>query len=188
MVTKYTPNVGSLLVSEPFMLDQNFRRSVVLLTEHNVVDGTLGFVLNQESNLLLKDVIDACDPVDFPLFIGGPVATDTLHYIHNCYEKMNSGIEVAKGVYWGGNFETLKVLLSAKQILQTEIKFFIGYSGWSPHQLDEELEQNSWLVSNDFNSDIVFENEEENLWKDAILALGPKYAHIVNFPENPTLN
>lgn len=188
MLNKTSPKTGSLLLSEPFMLDKNFKRSVVLLTEHNNTDGTLGFVLNQESNMLLKDIVSECDQIDFPVFIGGPVAMDTLHFIHNCFDRLNSGIQIGKEVYWGGNFETLIVLLKAGQIMPNELKLFVGYSGWSPHQLEDELAQNSWLVSNQYAPEMVFEQEEEKLWKDAIVSLGPKYAHIVNFPENPALN
>jgi putative transcriptional regulator len=187
MLNKNTPRASSLLISEPFMLDPNFKRSVVLLTEHNE-EGTVGYVLNQKSNLLLKDVISECENADFPVFIGGPVANDTLHFIHTCYDRMNSGIEITKNVYWGGNFETLKLLINNNQIEEKEVKFFIGYSGWSPGQLDDELVQNSWLVGNKYNPEVLFVADEENLWREVITDLGPKYAHIANFPENPQLN
>ncbi|HCN84621.1 MAG TPA: hypothetical protein DIT07_13525 [Sphingobacteriaceae bacterium] len=187
MLNKNAPAASSLLVSEPFMLDPNFKRSVVLLTEHND-EGTVGYVLNQKSNLLLKDVISECENANFPVFIGGPVGNDTLHFIHNCNDRMNSGIEITNNVYWGGNFETLKLLINNNQVEESEIKFFIGYSGWSPDQLDNELKQNSWLVSNKYNPEVLFVADEENLWKEIVTALGPKYAHIANFPENPQWN
>jgi putative transcriptional regulator len=181
------PATSSLLVSEPFMLDPNFKRSVVLITEHND-DGTLGYVLNQRSNLLLKDILPECEDANFPVFIGGPVANDTLHFIHTCYDRMNSGTKITEEVYWGGNFETLKLLVNNKQVEENEIKFFIGYSGWSPDQLDNELKRNSWLINNKYNPEVLFLLDEDNLWKEVVIALGPKYAHIVNFPENPQWN
>ena len=187
MLSPNQPKKGSLLVSEPFMTDPNFKRSVVLIAEYEQED-VIGFVLNHRSNLILKDIIVDCAHADFPVFIGGPVANDSLHFIHCCYEKLNSGTEIMNGVYWGGNFEALKLLIKDNQIEQNEIKFFIGYSGWGGEQLKTEMEQNSWLVSNKYHPDVVFVQDEENLWKEVVIGLGPKYAHIANFPENPMWN
>lgn len=187
MINNATPKSGSLLLSEPFMLDPNFKRSVVLLTEHND-EGSIGFVLNQRSDFLLKEVLADCEESEFPVYIGGPVANDTLHFIHRCYDRMNSGNEIIDGVYWGGNFEVLKVLVNSGQIKADEIKFFVGYSGWGQEQLGDELEQNAWLTSNTYNDELLFLNSEENLWKEVLIGLGPKYAHIARFPENPMWN
>lgn len=187
MLNKDQPSKGSLLISEPFMLDPNFKRSVVLLAEHNE-EGTIGYVLNQKSELLLNQVMPDCGNADFPIYIGGPVGTDTLHFVHICNDRLNSGQEVAKGIYWGGNFETLVILINSGQIDKSEIKFFIGYSGWEPGQLESELEQNTWMVLNTFKPDWITNNNNDNLWKEIIAELGPKYAHIANFPENPLWN
>ena len=108
MLNQVSPATGCLLISEPFMSDPNFKRSVVLLAEHNE-DGTIGYVLNQKSDYLLKDLIPDCWDAAFPVYIGGPVGNDTLHFVHRCYDRMNSGAEIGKGIYWGGNFETLKL-------------------------------------------------------------------------------
>lgn len=187
MLNHVQPRTSSLLLSEPFMADPNFKRSVVLLAEHNE-EGTVGYVFNQKSDYILSDIMPECPEADFPIYIGGPVANDTLHFLHRCYDRMNSGTEIGNGIYWGGNFETLKLLINNRQVEGSEIRFFAGYSGWDQGQLDEELERNSWLVTNHYNADFLFTDEEENLWKDIVLGLGPKYAHIVNFPENPRWN
>jgi len=186
MLSPIKPQKGNLLVSEPFMLDPNFKRSVVLLTEFEE-QGAIGFILNQRSDLIVSDLISE-STCSFPVFLGGPVANDTLHFVHACYDKLNSGIEIMEGIYWGGNFEALQVLINHDQINQSEIKFFVGYSGWAEEQLESELKQNSWLVANSFNSEVIFVEDEENLWKEVIIGLGPKYAHIANFPENPQWN
>lgn len=187
MLNQINPTTGSLLISEPFMLDPNFKRSVVLLAEHNE-DGTIGYVLNQKSDFLLRDIIPDCPNGNFSIYVGGPVGNDALHFVHRCNDRMNSGIEISNGLFWGGNFETLKLLIDNNQIDENEIRFFVGYSGWDVTQLDKELAQNSWLVTNKYNSEFLFTDDEDNLWKDIVLGLGPKYAHIVNFPENPMWN
>ena len=187
MLNEKNHTAGSLLISEPFMLDPNFKRSVVLLTEHSI-GGNLGFVLNQRSDHLLNEIIQDCWSCSFPIFVGGPVANDMLHFIHRCYGKIEGGIEIQNGLYWGGDFEKVKMLINNNELHPHEIRFFIGYSGWGEDQLESELEQNSWLISNQYNLDTIFLEEEETLWKELVISLGPKYAHIANFPENPMWN
>jgi len=187
MLSQIQPSPGKLLISEPFLMDPNFKRSVVLLTDHQE-EGTVGFILNQRSTLILSDLVPEFVGVELPVYIGGPVATDTLHFIHRCYDKLNDGQEVAKDIYWGGNFEALKVLLLTGSIAPAEIKFFIGYSGWSEGQLRLELEENTWMVSDRFHADVVFSDNEEELWREAVINLGPRYAHISNFPKDPNMN
>lgn len=187
MLSKLKPSSGKLLISEPFLNDPNFKRSVILMTEHND-EGTLGFILNQPSLLLLKDLVPDFGQAEFPVFIGGPVEIDTIHFVHRCYDKLNSGEKIANGIYWGGNFETLKILINSNSISQDEVKFFLGYSGWSIGQLEQEINENTWIVSDQFHQDIVFSQNEEQLWRDVIINLGPKYAHVSNFPSDPSLN
>lgn len=181
------PSAGKLLISEPFMKDPNFTRSVVLLTAHGG-EGTMGFVINQPGNLLLKDLVPEFTNADFPVYYGGPVGNDTLHFIHRCYDRMNDGEEIARGIYWGGNFETLRILMNEGAIAPDEIKFFVGYSGWEEKQLEEEMEVNTWIVSDQFHPDTIFSNSEEQMWRDVIVNLGPKFAHVSKFPQNPNLN
>ncbi len=187
MINSNPIKVKSLLISEPFMLDPNFIRSVVLVCEHNE-EGTLGLILNQRSDLLLRDVIEDLKGADFPIYIGGPVGLDSLQFIHRCFDRLNSGIALGDGLYWGGNFEILKILMEKDEIGQDEIKFFIGYSGWSEQQIEDELKENTWIISNDFNPEVLFIDDQENLWKEVIVNLGPKYAHVAQFPVNPSWN
>lgn len=187
MLNNIAPSAGKLLISEPFLSDPNFKRSVVLVAEHGE-EGTLGFILNQPTSLLLKDLVPDLWQAEFPVFNGGPVEMDTIHFIHRCYDKLNSGEEISKGIYWGGNFETLKILVNTNTISVEDVKFFLGYSGWAPTQLDEELNANTWLVSDKYNADLIFSNNQEAVWREVITNLGSNYAHIKNFPTDPSLN
>ncbi|MFD1256562.1 YqgE/AlgH family protein [Mucilaginibacter terrae] len=187
MLSSITPASGRLLISEPFMNDPNFKRSVILLAEHSE-EGTLGYVLNHLSDYKLSDVLPDLAYSEMPIYKGGPVATNTLHFIHRCPEKIAGGVEVWDGIYWGGSFEAIKELIATFQITENEIKFFAGYSGWTPGQLDVEIGEDTWIVANTFNPEIAFTHDEQNLWRQAVIGLGQRYAHIANFPENPTLN
>ncbi len=187
MFNTNTPIQGSLLISEPFMLDPNFERSVVMLCEHNG-DGTVGLVLNHPSNLILSDLLEDVQNEKFKLHFGGPVEHNALFFLHRAYDKLLSGTNIYQDIYWGGDFERLILLINEDLIQPTEVKFFLGYSGWSTGQLDQEIDQNSWAVHDDYTSSLIFDNDGEDLWKRTLISLGPKYAHVANFPKSPDLN
>lgn len=186
MFNAENPQQGSLLLSEPFMLDPNFERSVVLLCEHNT-DGTVGMILNQRSKLLITDIIDI-EMVDFPLYIGGPVQNSAIFFLHRAIDKLGEGTAITKDIHWGGDFEKAIMLINDGILSTDEIKFFLGYSGWAEGQLSQEINQNSWAVHNTYNSELTFIVDGEDLWKQALISLGPKYAHVANFPKSPDLN
>ncbi|HZH54119.1 MAG TPA: YqgE/AlgH family protein [Sphingobacteriaceae bacterium] len=180
---------AQLILSEPFMADPNFQRSVVLLCEDHDLDGTVGYVLNQPTGLVISDLIlDISPAADHPVFIGGPVGHEAVHFIHKCPDRLGGGTAIGNGIYWGGNFEQLMALLAQGDLGKDEIKFFLGYAGWDPGQLDGELVENSWVVCDQYNPDIVFVIDGENLWREALIAMGPKYATLANYPIDPRLN
>lgn len=181
------PGKGSLLLAEPFMLDPNFKRTVILLTEENE-DGCMGFVLTMKAPNLVHEVIDGMDGFDAPLYIGGPVATDTLHFIHTAGHIVENTLEVVDGVYWGGNFESVRALVQQGAVTPDQFRFFLGYSGWSPGQLAEELVEGSWIVHEHATKKHIFGTIPDDLWKNVLTEKGGDFAMMVNFPENPILN
>jgi len=182
-----TPEKGDLLISEPLMLDNNFSRTVVLLCEHNE-SGTFGFVLNRPTELTVSQIMEDFDHSANPVYIGGPVQQDTLHYIHHVPELLADGREIKNGIYWGGNFEQLKFHLESKEIKQDDIKFFVGYSGWDEGQLADELKVNSWILSKNADIGQIFHTEPDKLWKDTLKKMGGKYRMFSNYPVDPRLN
>ena len=187
MLSPLSAAAGRLLISEPFMPDPNFKRSVIILTEYSEA-GAMGFILNHQTEHLLGDILPDVSYSEIPVYMGGPVAANTLHYIHRCPEKISDGIEIADGIFWGGDFDKIRELITNYQLTESEIKFFTGYSGWTPDQLDNELREDAWIVTEKFDADTIFGNGETNLWKDVVISMGQRYAHIANFPENPMLN
>jgi len=187
MLSTISVAAGRLLISEPFMLDPNFKRSVILVTEY-LESGVVGFVLNHQSEFMLGDILPDTAYSELPVYVGGPVGENTLHFIHRVPEKIEGGIEISSGIFWGGDFEQVKDLISSYQLSESDIKFFTGYSGWSAEQLDDELRENVWIVTDKFDNDALFANGEHNLWRETVIGLGHRYAHIANFPENPMLN
>ncbi len=181
-----SPRKGQALIAEPFLNDIYFKRSIVLLTEHGS-DGTVGFVLNKPVNMQLSEIINDLPNFDAYISIGGPVNTNTVHYIHTLGDKIPNSLKVKNDLWWGGDFETLKELIKSNQIGKHEVMFFLGYSGWMPNQLKNELMQNSWLVCNIDTRTIMFHNKN-SLWTDMLQRMGNRYKMWINSPEDPSMN
>ena len=180
------PDKGRLLISEPFLEDPNFGRTVILLCEHNE-QGTFGFVINQSANITLKEVAEVVENNDQQLYIGGPMEHNTLHFIHR-FPDLENGVEIVNDIYWGGNFDQLLFLLDTGQANKENVKFFVGYSGWKPSQLTKEMKVNSWIVSDIQNPDLLFMQEEKQLWKKVLDDLGGTFSIYSNYPLDPRLN
>lgn len=179
-------NKGKLLIAEPAILDDSdFNRTIVLLTEYTK-NNSVGFILNRPLNCSINDLLPDID-CTFTIYQGGPVEQDNLYFVHKIPELIPESIKVSNGVFWGGNFKSLKNLLNNKLINASEIRFFLGYSGWSKNQLEEEMNQNSWFVAkNDFEN--ILATNEENLWKEKLLQKGGKYKLWANAPSDFNLN
>ncbi|MFN8358027.1 MAG: YqgE/AlgH family protein [Spirosomataceae bacterium] len=177
---------GHLLIAEPFLGDSNFERSVVLLCEHDA-NGTFGLVLNQTTKMHLADVIEDDVYPDIPLFLGGPVAQNTLHFIHRRPDLIEHSTLVTDKLYWGGDFEQIKRMLNVGSLPPNDIRFFVGYSGWSPGQLDDELKQNSWIVTRT-SSEMIFDSPVDQLWRSVLRAMGGEYKVMSHYPTDPRLN
>jgi putative transcriptional regulator len=175
-----------LLIAEPFLKDPNFMRTVILLCEHQDA-GSFGFVLNRHIEQTLEELIPELVGIDLPVFYGGPVQKDTLHFLHQYPVLIPGGLEVADGIFWGGDFDLAIQLLRDEKIDHKKIRFFVGYSGWTGGQLDEELKIKSWLMT-PAERKLVFHGTLEEVWKDSLRHMGGDYEMMVNFPLDPSLN
>jgi putative transcriptional regulator len=184
--TKIAPAKGRLLISEPYLPDPNFERTVVLLCEHNE-EGSFGFVLNRQSEASVADVVEQLAKVEGFAFIGGPVQQDTLHFLHRS-PAIPDGTEVFENVFWGGDFEKLSFLVDTGQLPADQVRYFLGYSGWSPGQLEEELEANSWIVTDKVDEALIFETAPEDMWKRVLSGMGGRFSVMSNYPLDPRLN
>lgn len=181
------PRKGDLLISEPFLADPNFSRTVILLCEHNE-EGSFGFVLNKPAKVSLNELIEGVGNREDSIYIGGPVQQNTLQFIHKNDGLIEGGIQVSDGIFWGGNFEQMLAMMESDLVQEKDIKFFVGYSGWAAGQLKGELEVNSWIISRNVSIDQVFDTDVESLWKEVLNTMGGKYKVVANFPVDPRLN
>jgi putative transcriptional regulator len=177
---------GSILISEPFLSDNYFKRSIVLITEHSD-EGSVGFVLNKQVDLKVQDVIQDFPEIDAGISIGGPVNTNTIHYIHTLGDIIPDSVKITNDIYWGGNFDVLKELVALGKIKKYDVRFFLGYAGWASKQLEGELSENAWLVS-ELSSEMIMKAENSNTWNQILEKMNNKYQVWANFPENPGLN
>ena len=184
---KIEPRKGDLLISEPFLTDPNFSRTVILLCEHNE-EGSFGFVLNKPAKIKLNELIEGVDDREDYIYIGGPVQQNTLQFIHKNDRLIEGGMDVQDGIFWGGNFEQMLAMMDSKLIAPEDIKFFVGYSGWAAGQLKSELEVNSWIISRNVKIEQIFNTDVETLWKEVLNTMGGKFKIVANFPVDPRLN
>lgn len=180
------PTKGDLLISEPYLPDPNFERTVIYLCEHDD-NGTFGFVLNKKAQVRLSDVVDEVS-FEADIFIGGPVQQDTLHYLHRDIELAASSLVVLNDIFWGGNYDLLLKKLNTKSILEKDIRFFLGYSGWAPGQLMDELKAKSWIVLKGASQEMIFDWNNQELWKECLKTMGGKFRLMSNYPKDPRMN
>lgn len=177
---------GILLIAEPFLKDPNFMRTVILLCDHQE-EGSFGFVLNKHFKHTLDELVPEFEGKKIPVFAGGPVQLDTLHFLHSYPELLPGGHKIIEDVYWGGDFEMMKDLLLKGKIDQKRIRFYVGYSGWGTNQLAEEMKSKSWLTAT-AQKNIIFHKTASEIWKDSLGLLGEEYAMMSNYPTDPQLN
>ena len=180
------PGPGILLIADPFLKDPNFLRTVVLLCEHTT-EGSFGFVLNKQIDNTLDELLNGFEGFKLPVYYGGPVQTDTIHFIHQCPELIPDAYKISDDIYWGGSFETVAALIKNEEIDADKIKFFLGYSGWGTGQLGEEMQEKSWLTVATTNQ-LTFNTAPAEVWKSSLKHLGGDYEMLVNFPIDPQLN
>jgi len=181
------PEKGNLLIAEPSIIgDLSFNRAVILLADHNAL-GSVGFILNKPLEYNLKDLVDGTES-DFTIYNGGPVEQDNLYFIHKSPELIPNSIEISNGIFWGGDFNVVLNLINNNKISQNDIRFFLGYSGWDEQQLDNELQSNAWLVSENVYSNNIISKSCTSFWREKMIELGGDYSIWSNAPENPSYN
>ena len=178
---------GTLLISAPMMQDPNFRRTVVLLCEHQPGEGTFGLTLNRELDVQLGDVLDDVVAYDPPLYLGGPVQRETLHYLHTRPDDIPGGVSLPDDVTWGGNFEVVQQIAKDGYASPDDLRFFLGYAGWGPGQLEAELDEEAWILAPG-GADLIFDVAPDALWRTVLRRMGGEYAVLANFPDDPRMN
>lgn len=180
------PRQGHILIAEPFLAGTYFNRSIILLATYGE-QGAVGFILNKKVDYPVEDLFVNFPDFDSEIHIGGPVGTDSIYFIHTLGDTIPGSINIKDNLYWGGDFEVLKTKIKLGLVNSQQVRFFLGYSGWDAGQLEEEINENSWLVA-DVSQEDMMTIDENVMWAKSVRDMGGKYSMWENFPENPSLN
>lgn len=174
---------GSLLVAHPNMLDPNFRRTVLFISEHEPNEGAMGVIINRPLDRPVTELVSANPPAglaDVPVFLGGPVGKNQLMFAAFEWQK-GAGLKLNHNVAVDepSNAATQKNVLT--------VCAFVGYAGWGAGQLENEVKQKAWVVQK-ANPSLLKLERLSNLWFDIMRTLGPWYKMLAAAPDDPSLN
>lgn len=177
---------GKILLADPFLQGPIFERSVVYMVEHNH-EGAMGFILNQPTGILVGQAVEQIKDCDFPVYYGGPVDDNILFYVHSLGDKLSNSVSITEKLSWGGDFNELCTLIENGEIEAHQIKFFVGYSGWSELQLEGEFEKKSWIIGN-LKTSYILGNQDKKLWNKCLEAKKNNLSLYSKFAHTPSLN
>ena len=184
------PQRGSLLVAKPTVGDFFFKRSLILSVDPDEGEGAMGVVVNHYMGYNLRDIMPDIETVEeIPLFLGGPVGTQMLFYLHTLGpDVIPESIDVGDGVYFGGNFDAVRRYVELGGPVEGRIKFIVGYSGWAKDQIASEIERHDWAVLNDCGRGLLMDDGDDDQWRKAVSRFGDRYRMWLNLPSDPTNN
>lgn len=160
------PSSGAFLISSPLMIDPFFKFTVIYLITHSDDQGTFGFIVNKPlKGVSLSALVENMPHnIFFPVYIGGPVDTNKFYWLHT-YPDIKDSIPVADNLYMNGNFDQVLDGIIEGKYKPSNLKIFLGYSGWGKDQLKNEIEEFSWIIQKEPIS-LIFEDITESLpWK-----------------------
>ncbi len=178
-------HAGNLLLAEPLLQDHNFVRSVILMFEHTDEGGSFGLVLNKRLGTMVQDLSNEL-PIPFPVYEGGPVEKNTLHFIHRLPD-LEGAIALKNGLFWSGNLDDFISRYKKGEVTQESCRFFVGYSGWGKGQLLSEIKKNAWVIAR-INLTYLLDIQSDALWREVLFMMGGKYRILANYPVDPQLN
>jgi len=152
---------------------------VVLIIDKDA-DNCVGLIINQELNCTVRQAISGVR-IDMPVFAGGPVMHNNAFALHN-FENSKHSEEILPYVFTGYD-EILLAIFEHNAIPKMDFKFFIGYSGWSPGQLEDEISKKMWVVG-EGSEELVLKTPTKKVWEKAVKSLGTEYAHWLEIPYN----
>ncbi len=180
------PEGGRVLIAEPLMDEIWFARAVILLIDHSD-EGTLGIVMNKPSGISLSQAMEQDSGLDFMVYIGGPVSSNNIYFIHTLGDVIPESVKIRDGLYWGGEVDVIREMMAMNLIKEDQIRFFLGHSGWGPGQLSSEISRNSWIVS-ETSTRLLMKTRSHKMWNLFLQRMGPEYDLWRQFPINPEYN
>ena len=157
-------HAGMFLISTPSLEDTTFDKVVIFIAEHNS-KGAMGFIINQLFEKKFNELIEFKQSKPFAIYVGGPVENDKLFFVHQRPDLITEGTAISNAIYLGGNFKQAVASINNTTLLQNDIKLFIGYCGWDPNQLEEEIAEGNWQIV-DVDKETIFATKVTSLWNE----------------------
>ncbi len=159
-----TIQTGTILISTTLLNDTNFEKAVIVITEHNE-KGTIGYIINQPFNRRFNELEEFKHALPIPLYIGGPSQMENIYFMHRKPAFIEGGELIGSNVYMNGDFKTAVQLVNSGTLSINDVKLYIGYCGWDVQQLDEEIAEGSWIVTN-ASPNLVFASGIDIMWEE----------------------
>ncbi|HBY17407.1 MAG: YqgE/AlgH family protein [Muribaculaceae bacterium] len=187
--TIVNPQKGDLLIAEPLLDEPYFKRSVILLLDEDNNQGHIGLALNKITPVSLQDLFpDWKAGAEVPVYSGGPVEADRLFMLHTMGDRFEGSMEVSPGLYVGAKLDDIIDYINNNRYADGNIRFFLGYSGWSRGQLTSEILKNTWALNPNPGHTDVLTGAEDLYWRREVRRLGEKYRSWLLVPSNPAFN
>lgn len=155
---------GNIIISTDLLNGTEFEKVAIVITEHNE-KGTIGYVFNQLFPRKFNELEEFKHSIPVPLYAGGPVQTDMLYFMHCRPDLIAEGGQVADNVYMGGDFKKAVQFLNSGELPVADVRLYIGYCGWDVNELEAEIVEGSWQLTN-ASADLVFSSSTESAWKE----------------------
>ncbi len=184
------PARGALLVAKPTVEDFCLKRSITILVDHDNEDGSMGVIVNKPTRFTLNEMVpDLVCREQVPIYLGGPVGTNMMFFLHSLGKDAIPGSEqLAPGVFFGGDFEVIKMFLADGENINEKVKFMVGYSGWAVEQLANEVARHDWAILKGDVAPLVMSTDNEAIWSNAVARFGDQYQLWKNWPNDVSLN
>lgn len=184
-----TPHMGSLLVAEPLMNDKYFGRSAILVLDEPEDGGHFGLILNKPTEMTLTDLMpEWLEGKKIPIYCGGPVDLQRMFLLHTLGEILGSNTEVLPGIYVGADLDKIIDYIDKGGEVDGKLRFFLGYCGWSPGQLEGEINGKTWAVNALPQCNNLLKGEGVDYWNREVRDLGEEYRGWLVVPVDPSLN
>lgn len=182
------PSKGRIIIASPLLNDYHFSRTVILMINHEE-NGDMGVVLNKDFryHVSLNDLVkDLEDLPSIPVYKGGPVGRDTMFFIHDI-EEINDSLPLGNGLFMNGDFDQMLNFIKSGQRYKDRVRFFLGYAGWEKGQLQAEMDDDTWIVS-ELSKDRLFKENYRELWRNSLNDMGEPYCTWAKYPAIPSMN
>ncbi len=180
------PARGKVLIAAPFLNDFYFGRSVVMLADHGK-EGSFGLIMNKPLELNFNEIVSGFPDFKAKVFLGGPVKSDNLYFVHTLGDRVPGSARIIDDLYWGGDIDLVQDMMHKGEIRTGQLRFYLGYSGWSPDQLEREMDESSWVLTT-ADSRTLLRQETTGLWAGLVKKLGGEYLEWIHYPTDPGLN